>query len=124
MLADDADEAVLVDALAVTRNVLYAPEVPTSFADAESGYRLFNEARRLAAAMAVTSQPPRMFMLTRNAQPISEGDRANPAHAALWGLGRTLALEHPEIWGGIIDVDESVPADVAAAVCACRGAQR
>ena len=32
----------------------------------------------------------------------------------LWGLGRTLALEHPEIWGGIIDVDESVPAGLAA----------
>ena len=32
----------------------------------------------------------------------------------LWGLGRTLALEHPELWGGIIDVDESVPAELAA----------
>ena len=32
----------------------------------------------------------------------------------LWGLGRTLALEHPEIWGGIVDVDESVPAGLAA----------
>ena len=32
----------------------------------------------------------------------------------LWGLGRTLALEHPEIWGGVIDVDESVPAGLAA----------
>ena len=32
----------------------------------------------------------------------------------LWGLGRTLALEHPEIWGAIIDVDESVPAQLAA----------
>ena len=46
--------------------------------------------------------------------PSDEGDRANPAHAVLWGLGRTLALEHPEIWGGIIDVDESVPAGLAA----------
>jgi phthiocerol/phenolphthiocerol synthesis type-I polyketide synthase B len=53
-------------------------------------------------------------MLTRNAQPISEGDRANPAHAVLWGLGRTLALEHPEIWGGIVDLDESVPVELAA----------
>ena len=46
--------------------------------------------------------------------PSAEGDRANPAHAVLWGLGRTLALEHPEIWGAVIDVDESVPAVVAA----------
>ena len=54
------------------------------------------------------------IMLTRNAQPVVEGDRANPAHAVLWGLGRTLALEHPEIWGGVVDVDESVPAVLAA----------
>ena len=58
--------------------------------------------------------PPKLFILTRNAQPVADGDRANPAHAVLWGLGRTLALEHPEIWGGIIDVDESVPAVLAA----------
>ena len=53
-------------------------------------------------------------MLSRNAQPVSEGDRANAAHAVLWGLGRTLALEHPEFWGGVIDVDESVPDGVVA----------
>ena len=52
--------------------------------------------------------------MTRNAQPASPGDRANPAHAALWGLGRTLALEHPEIWGGLVDLDDSVPAELAA----------
>ena len=55
-----------------------------------------------------------LFLLTRNAQPVGEGDRANPVQAVLWGLGRTLALEHPEFWGGVIDVDESVPAGLAA----------
>ena len=64
--------------------------------------------------MTLKSQPPRLFLLTRNAQPVGEGDRANPVHAVLWGLGRTLALEHPEVWGGVIDVDESVPAGLAA----------
>jgi len=32
------------------------------------------------------------------------------AQAPVWGLGRTIALEHPEIWGGLIDVD---PGDAA-----------
>ncbi|ETZ96309.1 short chain dehydrogenase family protein [Mycobacterium kansasii 662] len=32
----------------------------------------------------------------------------------LWGLGRSLALEHPEIWGGLIDLDDSVPTALAA----------
>ena len=60
------------------------------------------------------TSPPKLHVVTRNAQPIDEGDRANPAHAVLWGLGRTLALEHPEFWGGIIDVDDSVPPELIA----------
>jgi acyl transferase domain-containing protein/acyl carrier protein len=28
----------------------------------------------------------------------------NPAQAAIWGLGRVAALEHPDRWGGLIDV--------------------
>ena len=114
MLAEDADKAALADALAGVTHVLYAPQVSSGYFDAESGYGLFNAARRLTAAVAAMALPPRLFLLTRNAQPVGEGDRANPAHAVLWGLGRTLALEHPEIWGGIIDVDESVPAGLAA----------
>ncbi|MGH3561463.1 MAG: SDR family NAD(P)-dependent oxidoreductase, partial [Mycobacterium sp.] len=113
-LAEDADQAALADALAAVTHVVYAPQVPSDRFDAESGYDLFNAARRLTAAMAAMALSPRLFLLTRNAQPIGEGDRANPAHAVLWGLGRTLALEHPELWGGVIDVDESVPAGLTA----------
>jgi phthiocerol/phenolphthiocerol synthesis type-I polyketide synthase B len=116
-LAGDAHDTELADALVGVSNVLYAPDVPSGFADAGSGYGLFNAARKLAKALAAQppkDSPPRLFILTRNAQPISEGDRANPAHAVLWGLGRTLALEHPEIWGAVIDVDESVPTEVVA----------
>nr|BAH02269.1 polyketide synthase [Streptomyces platensis] len=29
---------------------------------------------------------------------------ANPGQAAVWGLGRVVALEHPERWGGLIDL--------------------
>ncbi|MFC0601449.1 type I polyketide synthase [Streptomyces palmae] len=29
---------------------------------------------------------------------------ADPEQAALWGLGQTLALEHPERWGGLLDL--------------------
>ena len=54
---------------------------------------------------AAAPTPAKLYFLTRNAQPVVDGDRANPVHAVLWGLGRTLALEHPEIWGGVIDVD-------------------
>jgi phthiocerol/phenolphthiocerol synthesis type-I polyketide synthase B len=126
VLGDDSDVTVLpssllaegveaiTDALAGATHVLYAPQALSVHLDAESGYRLFNAARKLTSAVTEMGVGPRLFLLTRNAQPVDEGDRANPAHAVLWGLGRTLALEHPEIWGGIVDVDESVPAGLAA----------
>jgi len=113
-MTERVDPAALVNDLAGMSHVLYAPEVSSSGLDAESGYRWFNAARRLTTAMASMMLPPKLFVLTRNAQPLSEGDLANPAHAVLWGLGRTLALEHPEIWGAVLDVDDSVPAEQAA----------
>ncbi|PRC41335.1 polyketide synthase, partial [Mycobacterium sp. ITM-2017-0098] len=109
VLGDDAVTAGGVDELGSATHVLYAPSVGD-----ELGYDMFETGRTLASAAAARELPPKLFLLTRNAQPVGEGDRANPAQAVLWGLGRTLALEHPEIWGAVIDADESVPAVVAA----------
>ena len=95
-------------------NVLFAPAASGASFDIASAYRLFNEARGIATDLAAQATGAKLFFLTRNAQPVVDGDRANPVHAVLWGLGRTLALEHPEIWGGVIDVDESMPAVLAA----------
>ncbi len=104
----------LSTALAGATHVLFAPPVSGGRLDAASGYALFHNARTLITAIAAMAVQPRLFFLTRNAQPVGAGDRANPAHAVLWGLGRSLALEHPEMWGGIVDVDESVPAALTA----------
>jgi acyl transferase domain-containing protein/acyl carrier protein len=99
-----------------TENVLYAPFVPRDHLDIASAYRLFNELSRLATTLAevasTSTRPPKLFVVTRNAQPVGEGDRANPAHGLLWGLGRTLAMEHPEIWGSLIDVDDTAPPEL------------
>ncbi|MGD9619481.1 MAG: SDR family NAD(P)-dependent oxidoreductase [Mycolicibacterium sp.] len=112
--------------------VVYAPAAPLRLLDAAEAYRVFGELRRLVVAMAqgtkaadtststdTATDPspaarPRLFVVTRNAQPVDEGDRANPAHAVLWGQCRTLALEHPEFWGGVIDVDDTVPPELLA----------
>lgn len=103
-----------IDSIDTVDHVLYAPAGTDSPIDVAAAYRLFGEARRIATELTALASPPKLFFLTRNAQPISDGDRANPVHAVLWGLGRTLALEHPEIWGGCIDLDESMPAVLAA----------
>ncbi len=113
MLAEDEDSGALRKALSGVDNVLYAPPVANQPVDAGVAYQQFHQLRKLAAAMAAISLPPKLFIMTRNAQPISEGDRANPAHGVSWGLGRTLALEHPEIWGALVDLDVSLPAELA-----------
>jgi phthiocerol/phenolphthiocerol synthesis type-I polyketide synthase B len=110
----DHDATALHDLLDGVDKVLYAPPVTGQPVDVESAYHVFHAARWLAAAMIASVSRPKLIVLTRNAQPVSEGERANPAHAVLWGLGRTLALEHPEIWGGVIDLDESMPPELAA----------
>ncbi|MDT5021580.1 MAG: phthiocerol/phenolphthiocerol synthesis type-I polyketide synthase [Mycobacterium sp.] len=114
LLAEGADPSAITDALAGVTHVLYAPQVTGGQFDFEAGYELFNAARRLTSAIAEMGVAPKLYLLTRNAQPVSDGDRAIASQAVLWGLGRTLALEHPEFWGRVIDVDESVPDALAA----------
>ncbi|MTE21412.1 KR domain-containing protein [Streptomyces sp. TRM43335] len=40
----------------------------------------------------------------------------DPFAHTLWGLGRVVALEHPDHWGGAVDLDPARPADEAAAL--------
>jgi acyl transferase domain-containing protein/acyl carrier protein len=56
---------------------------------------------------------PALWLATRGAQSVgSKGQSLAVAQAALWGLGRVIALEHPEFWGGLIDLDpQGTPAD-------------
>ena len=113
-LAHCSERAALRAALTEVDNVAFAPPSTGTLLDIGSAYDLFNEARALVEELISMASPPRLFVVTRNAQPVNEGDRANATHAVLWGLGRTLALEHPEIWAGVIDIDESMPAALTA----------
>ncbi|MFI6118017.1 type I polyketide synthase, partial [Kitasatospora sp. NPDC051164] len=50
----------------------------------------------------------RLWCVTRGAVATGGSERlADPAAAQVWGLGRVVALEHPELWGGLIDLPES-----------------
>lgn len=49
---------------------------------------------------------PRLWIVTRGTQAVDElGAPVEPADAALWGLGRVVALEHPDLHCGLIDLD-------------------
>ena len=55
--------------------------------------------------------PPRVWLITSGAQPLTPGDRAIPDQAALWGIARTAALEYPDFWGGVVDIEPATNAE-------------
>ena len=49
---------------------------------------------------------PNLWLITRGTQAVlSEAENLTVAASPLWGLGRTIAFEHPQFWGGLIDLD-------------------
>ncbi len=59
----------------------------------------------LATAAWTTDARPRLWLVTRDAQPVVAGRVSGLAQATLWGFGRVLAFEYPELWGGLVDTD-------------------
>nr|VFJ72080.1 MAG: Acyl transferase domain-containing protein [Candidatus Kentron sp. FW] len=64
----------------------------------------------LLQAQIKEGQSARLWLVTRNAVNVGEPqDSLALAQAPLWGMAKAIAVEHPELWGGIIDsptVDE------------------
>lgn len=50
-------------------------------------------------------RPPRLWLVTKGTQPVGPGSMSAPLASTLWGLGRVLGEEHPEMWGGLVDLD-------------------
>jgi len=75
--------------------------------------------RTVQAVNAVSECSARVWIATRGAQPV-QGALAGsgPLQAALWGLGRVVAEEHPNAFGGLIDLDPAPGAEVAAELIA------
>ena len=48
----------------------------------------------------------RLWTLTSGAVAAGAGESPDPAQAAVWGLGRVAALEFPQRWGGLIDIQD------------------
>lgn len=60
----------------------------------------------LVQAIAPWKNPPRLWLLTQAAQAVTAtATPLNVQQAPLWGLGRVIALEHPELRCGRIDLD-------------------
>ena len=72
-------------------------------------------ALQVVQTLALGASPARVWIVTRGAQPAAPGSVA-VAQAPLWGLGRVVALEHPDLWGGLVDLDPARPDDEIAAL--------
>ncbi|HWN34850.1 MAG TPA: SDR family NAD(P)-dependent oxidoreductase, partial [Pseudonocardia sp.] len=52
----------------------------------------------------------RLWAVTEGAEAVADEHPVRPLQAAVWGLGRVAALEHPDRWGGLIDLPSAPPA--------------
>nr|CAD19092.1 StiH protein [Stigmatella aurantiaca Sg a15] len=63
----------------------------------------------LQALSAVGRGTPRLWAVTRGAALVGSG-KPSLVQAPIWGLGRVLAIEHPSLWGGLVDLDPAAGA--------------
>ncbi|QIB42329.1 type I polyketide synthase [Streptomyces aureoverticillatus] len=64
-----------------------------------------------------------LWVATRGAVSVGASDATADADgAAVWGLGRVAALEHPERWGGLVDLPETADARAALRLAQVLGA--
>jgi NAD(P)-dependent dehydrogenase (short-subunit alcohol dehydrogenase family)/acyl carrier protein len=60
-----------------------------------------------------------LWMITCGAVAAGPGEvLARPVQAQVWGLGRVAGLEHPDRWGGLIDLPPELDKRAAARLCA------
>ena len=63
-------------------------------------------------ALLARKDQTRLWIITQNAQ-AANAEPISLNGSALWGMGRTLALEHPEVWGAQIDLGAHTPPHAA-----------
>ncbi|MEL6223569.1 MAG: type I polyketide synthase, partial [Cyanobacteria bacterium J06627_8] len=124
--------------------VIHAWGLAHSISD-DDGIDVLQQSQRLAcqSALAIaqalvqhsSSTRPKLWMVTRHAvdvqsslipeqsQSVNRDQQTapldwdiNPVHATLWGFAKVLAWEHPEHWGGIIDLDSDDAAHLNEAI--------
>ncbi len=62
----------------------------------------------------IAGEPPRLYVVTRNAQKVLPDDAANLDQAGLRGLMRVIGIEHPHLRATQIDMDEDTDAEQVA----------
>jgi len=106
------DIAVLNDTAVLDDTAALDDTGAVAAAAEQSTWRLARTAQLIAGAPR--ARPPVLWCVTEGVRECAS--IACLPQAPLWGLGRIVAGEHPDLWGGIIDCDPADPAAAAAAV--------
>ena len=120
-LGDAADPAAFDRVVAMAgeqgdlRGVMYLWALDARAMRATSAEALAGDAQRICAGALHLVQalgraggaPPALVLVSRGAQHVLDGDCVAAAQTSLWGLGRVIALEHPEYRCRLIDLDGS-----------------
>ena len=71
--------------------------------------------RTMQALMrAAATHGIRLWVVTRGVHVVRPEDHScQPSGSGLWGLGKVFSLEHPDVWGGLIDLPGSASDDDA-----------
>ncbi|MCX2930206.1 sulfolipid-1 biosynthesis phthioceranic/hydroxyphthioceranic acid synthase [Mycobacterium sp. CVI_P3] len=89
------------------------PEEQLPHRGGEHVRHLVRISRELADA---AGEPPRLYVITRNAQSVLADDRPNLEQAGLRGLLRVIGAEYPQLRPSQIDVDDDVDSKLLARV--------
>ncbi len=57
------------------------------------------------AAAKNDAVPPRIWLVTSGAQPVTPDTSLALTQSLAWGIGKTIGLEQSAMWGGLIDLD-------------------
>lgn len=68
-----------------------------------NSWLLATTAQRLASAGLTT--PARLWCVTQGVR--ESVDERALGHGSIWGLGRIIGGEHPDLWGGVVDIGQS-----------------
>jgi malonyl CoA-acyl carrier protein transacylase len=102
-LTDSTLEQAQLLSVASTLHLLQSV-VKHSRTDAPAGSSISSSKNGTNGSSPHTStSSPRLWLVTRNAMPVADSS-ISIAQTPLWGLGRVIALEHPELWGGLLDL--------------------
>ncbi|WNG36077.1 type I polyketide synthase [Archangium violaceum] len=68
-----------------------------------------------ALVPSVHAASAKLWVVTAGTQPVQPKTEVRAsAYASLWGMARCLAAEHPELWGGLVDLDPEATDELSA----------